>query len=303
MIVRNDIEEGIMRTKLFIFAFLFLIGSFGLVLAEDDPVLAKIGNSKITMADLKRIMNYYDPEKQKILEQKPQYKVTLVQRIVKGIVISRIAREKGFDKREDVKEQVELLTNDFLVSEYLKKEIIDKIHATEEDMQLYYKAKQEEFKIPEMVKARHIFVKVEKTASDEEKKKAKDKAEEILKRVKSGEDFAQLASELSDDKGSKTKGGDLGFFPRGRMVPPFEQAAFSLKPGDISEIVETPFGFHIIKVEEKKESVLEPYDKVKDKVKEKLFTDLRKVKVEEFIEKAMKDAGVEMNLEPLLPKK
>ncbi len=110
-----------------------------------------------------------------------------------------------------------------------------------------------------------------------------------------------FASEISEDPGSKTKGGDLGFFPKGRMVKPFEDAAFALKPGQMSDIVETPFGFHIIKVVDKKEAAIEPYDAVKEKVKDKVVAEMRKTKVEEVLEKAMKDAKVEFKPEALAP--
>lgn len=285
-----------------VFSIVMLLSSV-LAHAEEDVLLAKIGDKKIMMSDLKRMISYYDPEKQKILEQQPQFKATILQRIVQGMVLSKIAKDNGFDKRPDIKEQIELMTNDLLASQYLLKEVVGKINVTEEDISLYYKAHLEEFRTPEMVRARHILVKVEKSAQEDDKKKAKDKIEDILKKLKAGEDFAKLASEFSDDPGSKNKGGDLGFFPKGRMVPDFEKVAFSLKPNEVSDIVETPFGYHIIKIEEKKESVQEPLEKVKDKVREKVFADLRKARVDEFVEKAMKDAGVELNLEPFMPKK
>lgn len=289
--------------RVFVLVFLFLVFLYLPALAEEDRILAKIGDKKIMMSDFKRFISYYDAEKQKILEQQPQFKARILRRIVQGMVLSKIAKDQGFDKRPDIKEEIELMLNDLIASEYLKKEVVGKINVTEEDMKLYYKTHEEEFKTPEMVRARHILIKVNRSASEEEKKRAREKAEDILKRIKTGEEFAKLASEFSDDPGSKNKGGDLGFFPKGRMVPDFEKVAFSLKPGEVSDIVETPFGFHIIKVEERKDSVLEPYEKIKDKVKERVFNDFRKARVDEFIEKAMKDAGVELNLEPFMPKK
>jgi peptidyl-prolyl cis-trans isomerase C len=170
-------------------------------------------------------------------------------------------------------------------------------------MQLYYKAHQEDFKTRETVRARQILIKFKPSASAEDKKKARAKAEEILEKAKRGEDFAKLASEFSDDAGSKTKGGDLGFFPKGKMAPELDKVAFSLKPGEVSDIIETASGCYLIKVEDKKESVLEPYDKVKDKIKEKVFADFKKARVDEFVEKAMKDSGTELNLTPFFTKR
>jgi len=129
----------------------------------------------------------------------------------------------------------------------------------------FYKENQDRFKKPESVRASHILIVPEaldaekaKAMSDEEKKKASDgqkqialkKAQEILARLKGGEDFAKLASENSSCP-SKAKGGDLGTFARGNMVAEFEKSAFSLKSGEMSDIVETKFGYHIIKVSEK----------------------------------------------------
>jgi peptidyl-prolyl cis-trans isomerase D len=102
--------------------------------------------------------------------------------------------------------------------------------------------------LPECRRARHILVKVPETATDEEKAEAKRKIESALARVKAGEDFSAVAKEVSDD-GSASEGGDLGCFGQGRMVKPFEDAAFSLKAGEVSNVVQTQFGYHIIKLD------------------------------------------------------
>lgn len=288
--------------KMFV-VFLMLFPAYaGSAYAGDkDEVLATVGKKTIRQSDIDRIISYYPEEKKKMF-QSPQNKATLLKRIVQAIVLSDLAKKKGFDKRADIREQADLFNNDFIATQYMMKEVVEKIKVTEEDKKLYYKAHQDEFMTPEMVKARHILILAGKAASEEDKKKAKEKAEDILKKAKAGEDFTKLASEFSEDPGSKPKGGDLGFFQRGRMVPEFDKAAFALKPGEISGIVETMFGFHIIKVDEKKEAVIEPYEQVKDKAAQKVFSEFQKARVEEFVDKAMKDAGVEFNLEPLQSK-
>jgi peptidyl-prolyl cis-trans isomerase C len=263
--------------------------------AENQEVLAKIGNQKITSADLNRIIGFYEPDQRKVIEANPQLKETILWQIVQSIVVSKIAKEKGFDKRPDIKGQQDLLINNFLATQYLQKAVIDKVTITEAKARSFYKDHLDAFKTPESIRARHILIKTDSSASEEEKKKTKAKAEEILEKLKKGEDFAKQASEVSDDPGTKAKGGDLDFFSKGTMIPAFEEAAFALKPGEMSGLVETEYGYHIIKVEEKKDAVLEPYEKIKDKVKDQALQEMRKAAVTDFVEKALKSSKVEIH--------
>ena len=295
-----------MRTFFISIFALCLINSFlysSPALAKDDPILAEIGTEKFKMSDLERVISYYDEEKRKSLEQNPQYKVIILRRIVQTMVLSQNAREQGFDQRAEIKEQLGLMTNDFIANQYIEKEVVGKIEVSDKDVELYYKLHKEEFGTPEMMRVRHILFSVPKTDSDDEKKKTRAKAGEVLKQIREGASFEKLAAEMSDDTGSKYKGGDIGFFQRGRMVPEFENAAFSLKNGELSDVIETSFGYHILKLEEKKEPKIEPFEKVREKVRKKVFDELKTAKVEEYVNKSMEKAGVKMNIEPLMPKK
>jgi peptidyl-prolyl cis-trans isomerase C len=279
---------------------LVMVFIHGNVSAKDDDVVAKIGDRKITISEFNKMLGYIDSEKQKLIEKNPQLKENLLQQYIQGIVISKLAKKKGFDKNPEIKEQLEMIKDNYISIEYLKKEVTNKVVVSEEDIKAYYESHKDEFKTPEMVRSRHILIKTDPSASVNDKKKAREKADDILKKIKAGEDFAKLASDSSDDTGSKPKGGELGFFTKGRMVKSFEDAAFSLKPGEVSGIVETQFGYHIIKVEEKKEPGMEPFDTAKEKIKQKLLQERAKTKVTEFIEKAMKEANIEVHTEILM---
>ena len=269
-------------------------------LAKDDDIVATIGDKKITNADFNRIVGYFVVDKQKAFEKNPQQKEIILRQLIQSIVVSELASKNGFDSKPDVKEQLDVIKMNFLANEYLKREVASKATVSGDDMKAFYDANQADFKTSEMVRARHILIKIDPTAPPQYKEKAKEKADGILKMIKEGDDFAELATELSDDPGSKTKGGDLGFFQRGRMVKQFEDVAFSLKPGEISAVVETQYGYHIIKVEEKKSPSVEPFDTVKEKINQKLLQERMKTKVNEFIDKAMQDAKVELHPEVLL---
>jgi peptidyl-prolyl cis-trans isomerase C len=126
------------------------------------------------------------------------------------------------------------------------------------------------------------------------KQQARAKAQEVLKEVRAGGDFAKLAAEKSNDPGSAAKGGDLGFFPKGQMEPAFEAAAFAVKPGGVSGIVETSFGFHIIKVHERRPARTAPFAEVSGQIKEFLTGKQRDAKLAAFADQAKAKRKVEM---------
>lgn len=125
----------------------------------------------------------------------------------------------------------------------------------------YYAKNSDKFNQPECVQASHILIRVDEKADAAAKAKAKSTIESVLKKAKAGEDFGKLAQQYSQD-GSASQGGDLGCFPRGQMVPPFSDAAFALKPGEISNVVTTQFGYHIIKVVDHKTGGVTPYEQL-----------------------------------------
>lgn len=143
--------------------------------------------------------------------------------------------------------------------------IVEAADPTDEDIQQYYDANQDKYL---QVKAQHILVKVAQDAPEEEVQAAKAKIEDIKRRLDEGADFTELATNESDDAAAAAKGGDLGYFGAGQMVKPFEEVAFAMEPGQISDPVRTQFGFHIIKVEDKK---VKPLDEVRSQIKDTLL--------------------------------
>lgn len=141
----------------------------------------------------------------------------------------------------------------------IKKLLEPRITVTEEEMKAFFEENKEDFAQEEQVKARHILVATEK------------EAQEIKEKLAKGEDFAALAKEFSTDDSTKNNGGQLGFFNRGDMTPEFEKAAFALSVGQISAPVKTEYGYHLIKVEEKKEAAAPNYEKSKTDIEEYLF--------------------------------
>jgi peptidyl-prolyl cis-trans isomerase C len=198
-----------------------------------------------------------------------------------------IAAQPGGMTMESFKEMLAAQGQSFdMVKEQIKKTIgyeklLGKVEVSDADAKAFYEENKADFNTPEQVKASHILVKVAPTATPEEKTAAKAKIDGLLKQVKAGGDFATLAKENSDCP-SKVKGGDLGFFDRSSMVKEFADAAFAMKVGQVSNVVETQFGYHIIKVTDRKEGGLTSFDKAKadivrslqDKKKNELFKQL-----------------------------
>jgi len=142
-----------------------------------------------------------------------------------------------------------------------------------EALRALYEERSGVYNVPEKIRARHILFAVPAGSDDAAVEKVKSEAEQALASLRSGADFAALASQRSDDPGSKSQGGDLGFFGRGQMVPPFEQAAFALQdPGQLSDVIRTTYGFHIIRLEERQPASSRSYDEVSEELARELLT-------------------------------
>jgi peptidyl-prolyl cis-trans isomerase C len=169
------------------------------------------------------------------------------------------------------------------VSKLVEDAVSSKATVKPEEIQAFYQQNPQNFQESEKVHASHILIAAPKDADAATKAKARAKAESILKDVKAGKDFAALAKAYSEDPGSAPNGGDLGFFPKGQMVPPFEASAFGLKPGSVSDLVETDFGYHIIKVIEKQPGRTVPLEEAKPRIEQYLEAQNREKHTTEFV--------------------
>lgn len=186
----------------------------------------------------------------------------------------------------------EFARKEIYINNLVEKDIVPKATVTDAEAKKFYDENPDKFKNPESVRASHILVGIKEDASAADKAKAKEKAEALLKRVKAGEDFAEVAKKESTCP-SAAQGGDLGYFSKGQMVPEFEKAAFDLKPGEVSGIVETKFGYHIIKLVEKKPAGTVTFEESKQMIKDYLKTNKIQTEIGTLVEKLRKDGKVE----------
>ena len=164
---------------------------------------------------------------------------------------------------------------------------------SDEAVHEFYAGNPDKFIRPEAIGARHILLKVNPQADAAERALARRQIGEILAQARKGTDFAALAGKHSQDA-TAASGGNLGYFPRGRMVKPFEDAAFALKPGEISDVVETPFGYHIIKVDSREPSGQVPETAARDQVRDYLLAEKRQQVVKDTIERLRANAAIEI---------
>ena len=235
-------------------------------IASEPSALIQGPKFSITTMDIQADALRMPQEMRSIVLAKPQTLTQMASNLYARRSMAQQAEAEALDKDPTIAAALQIARDKVLSDAFMEK--MDKANepkpeAAEAMARAAYKAKPERFKSEEQVRARHILV----AGTDAE---SKAKAEKILADIKAGGDFASLAKEHSADKSNADKGGDLGFFTRGKMVPEFEAAAFTLaKAGDVSGVVETKFGFHIIQLQEKKSAGVLPFDEVKaDLVKE-----------------------------------
>lgn len=270
---------------------------------EINPVLGRVGDFSIRETDLDRLIATQPLQAQKQLQEKPELKSSLVRDILLKKAIAMKARKEGYDRKPEYREKLSYLVDDFLAQEFLARVVLADIKVSEEEMKKYYREHEKDFQLTESVKARHIFVQLSAKSTGEEKATARKKAEEALARLKKGVDFSKVAAELSDDTDTAKKGGALGLLTPGKTnSEEFEKAAFALKTGGISEIVQSPFGFHIIKADEKTEKRTATFEESKGYIEALLKRELEQKKGEEFVEKIYKESGIEVAGESPAPK-
>lgn len=165
---------------------------------------------------------------------------------------------------------------------------------TEEEVQTFYDENPQFFEQGEQIAARHILIDTRELASEADLEDARQRAEDVRQELLDGADFATLAQERSEGP-SATRGGDLGTFGRGQMVPAFEEAAFALEEGEISEVVESQFGFHVIQVTEKMDSGLVPVDQVSQSIRQYLAQEKQAQALDDYIEQLRGEADVRVS--------
>ncbi len=266
---------------------------------DEDKILAKVGKYTLTLKDFNEQIKSLPPQLQMAVARNPQLKEQLLNRWVELTLMALEARKEGFQNKPDVKRRIEAMVNALLAQEYMRKNIADPANVTEKELKDYYEAHKSQFVEKEKVKARHILIKVPSNADKKKWEEAKKKAIEIRNKLIKGEDFASLAQKYSDDPGSKSRGGELGYFQKGQMVPEFEKAAFSLKKGEISQPVKTTFGYHIIQVQDKTKAKEKSFDQVKQEIRQRLLRQKQIKLKDEIVAKLKKKYPVEVHKELL----
>ena len=203
---------------------------------------------------------------------------------------SEEAFQEALKNQGTTEEQLrERFARDISRGHYVDAEIAPKVNIGDEEMRLFYDQNVERFRQPERVRVRHILIVAERDATADEKAVARGKAVALLERAKQGEDFAALAYEHSEDS-SKTQGGELPWLVRGQTLPAFESTAFALAPGEISNLVETPVGFHIVKGIDTQASRIASFDEAKETIGQVLSSQkvqgLLLEQVDEFLARA-----------------
>jgi peptidyl-prolyl cis-trans isomerase C len=264
---------------------------------KPDQVMATVNGKVVTRADFDRALSSVrrGPQGGATPALPPELRARLLDQLVSQEVLYQAAAKvppKDLGKRVDAELQglkarfptpeafrkelaasglteqklKEMAGRQVTIQNYVLTQIAPKVNVSEADAKKFYDGNRDKMKTPEQVKASHILILVAQGAKPEEKQKALAKAKELQKRAAKGEDFAKLARENSQDPGSKDAGGDLGFFSSDKMVAPFAKAAFALKVGQVSEVVETPFGYHVIKLTARQPAKESTFAEEKEKI-------------------------------------
>jgi len=275
-----------------IFNFSFVFANEGTSTTETNPedietvlppetILASFEGQTITLGEFNQLWE----------EVPEEYKLQLDKSMILDQVISEkllIQEAKNIDLEEDndVLEQIQKMTEQILVQVLIEREILDKTKVNDEEVLEYYEQNKDSFTEKEQVYLYNILLETEEEAQD------------ILEQLKAGGDFSEIAQERSTGP-SAAQGGDLGYLPKGTIIPEIEEVVFALELEELSEVIKTDFGFHILKITEKKPGTVKTLEEVKEDIIQTLLPDKQKEAFENLLEELKSKSEIEINEEAL----
>ena len=239
-----------------IFVGMLIIGTGRILIADEDPIVARIGTEIIRQSELKALIGEVrsqDTEKLKTVPERKQF----LTNIIEQKLMAAEARRLGLDQEPDVKRRIQHWVDIILVQAYYA-QLRDGTTPSPDEMKAYYEDHPQQFQAPEQIHVKHIIV------------GSREAAEKAMAELDTGRSFEAVAGETNMDD-SRKRGGDIGWYSRGRLVPEFETAAFALKKGEVSDIVLTRYGYHIIKLEDRRESHVKPFAEVKEEIRQRVI--------------------------------
>lgn len=246
----------------------------GSVLCAAEEILATIAtDNHITAADVQARVDAM-PSQYVQFYNSPDGKAEILKQLIEEKLLALDATIKGYADNPDVQKALATIKEEIMVNQYIR-DAVNSLTVSDAEINAFYNEHKEQFVEPEAVRASHILVDTE------------DAAKAIIVDLNNGKDFAAVAQELSTDTGSAVRGGDLGFFIKGQMVAPFEQEAFALKVGELSKApVQSDFGWHIIKVAERRDAQQLTLDSVKQDIRNELLMQKQRAQIQKLINDA-----------------
>ncbi len=241
----------------------------------DASVVARFDGRVVTTKDFETRVSHIASRPDKSMSELDQKRGAL-ETLLRTSLFALEAKEKKFDQDEAVRKMIQEAEEAILANEFVKRVAAEDRKVTDEEIGAYYRTHEQEFTRSPMVRARHIMIGVDRSAPPEKISAARSKAQTARQELSAGADFIDVARKYSDDGATKHRGGDLGYITEGRMGQEFFNAAYALTPGELSEPVQTEQGFHIIKLETRREGHLLPLASVSGRIRSQLAADKEK---------------------------
>jgi peptidyl-prolyl cis-trans isomerase C len=256
-----------------------VLSFYGCAEKKDSKVLVRIGNVKITVGDFKERLDNLPANYKQVVQKK---KKEFLQEVIKDSLLYGEALRLGLDKDKDVQKVIEEARKKILIAKLLQDKIDAAVDVTDEEIKAYYENNKAGFTSPEVIRVSQILV------------EDKARADEIIAELKNGGSFEGLAKARSLDPTAEN-GGDIGYFTMGQLLPEFENACVGLSVGGVAGPIRTKLGYHVIKLTDRKKTVIRPLDEVKDSISEMLRAQERREKFNRLLKDLEQKTRVEID--------